>query len=88
MTAIHVPGYDIWVDPDEITKIEIFRAGKSRARIEIFLEGERKPRSFKFPDMNTGIRFYDTIWRLRRSDEDQKDEAGYRRAMRSKKGKA
>ena len=85
MTAIHVPGYEIWLDPDEITKIEIFREGKSRARIELSLKGERKQRSFKFPDMNTGIRFYDTVWRLRRSDE---DEADYPPAMRSKKEKA
>ena len=91
MTSIHVPGYEVWLDPDEITKIEIFREGKSRARMDVFVEGEEKPRSFDLPNMITATKLYDTIWRLRRRDDDDEDEqdaADSPRAMPSKEGRA
>lgn len=89
MASIHVPGYEVWLDPDEITKIEIFREGKSRARMDIFVKGEEKPRSFDLPNMITATKFYDTIWRLRRrDDEDEQDAANWPRAMPSQKGRA
>ncbi len=89
MASIHVPGFDVRLDPDEIIKIEIFREGKSRARMDIFVEGEEKPRSFDLPNMITATKLYDTIWRLRRcGDEDGEDAADFPRAMPSKKGRA
>ncbi len=89
MASIHVPGYEVWLDPDEITKIEIFREGKSRARMDVFVEGEEKPRSFDLPNMITATKLYDTIWRLRRcDDEDGQDAADYPRAMPTQKERA
>ena len=89
MTSIHVPGYEVWLDPDEITKIEIFRENKSRARMDIFVEGEEKPRSFDLPNMITATKLYDTIWRQRRcDDEDAQDAADSPRAMPSKRERA
>ena len=88
MASIHVPGYDVRLDPDEITKIEIFREGKSRARMDIFVEGEEKPKSFDLPNMTMATKLFNTIWRLRRcDDEDGEDAADYPPVIPSRKGR-
>lgn len=85
MASIQVPGYDVRLDPDEIIKIEIFREGKSRARMDIFVEGEEKPKSFDLPNMTMATKLFNAIWRLRRCDGE--DAADYPPVIPSRKGR-
>lgn len=69
MPVIQIPGSEIWLDPDEITKLEVCADGNHGTVIRIFFRHEESPRVIKFADKEQCIKFYKTVWKLRQSDD-------------------
>ncbi len=76
MTAIQLPGFEDWLDPDEITKLEISTQRNGCVLIRLFFEIEGNPTLFEFPSKKEAIEFYRTIWQLRQSIEEQMVDVG------------
>lgn len=64
MTDVRVPGYDVWLDPTAITKVEIGKADAG-VPVRIFLQNESEPRVVRFPTKQEALDFYAAVWRLK-----------------------
>lgn len=76
MTAIQLPRSEDWLDPDEITKLEISTQRNGCVLIRLFCEDEGNPTLLEFPSKKEAIEFYRTIWQLRQSIEEQIVDVG------------
>ena len=70
MVAIRVPGSDIWLDPDEITKLDIVVQKEGGILMEVFLKAKESPIQIKFKNKPGAIEFYNKIWQSRESENE------------------
>jgi hypothetical protein len=74
-----LPGTEVRLDPDRITKMEISCADSARVELRIFLSGESAHQEFEFPDKAAAVDFYRQVWLLRSEDGfiDGQNEKGH-----------
>jgi hypothetical protein len=68
MALMTLPGTEVRLDPDRITKIEICCAETARVGLRVFLSGESTHHEFEFPDKAAAVDFYRQVWLLRSDD--------------------
>ncbi len=76
MTKVKMPGLDVSVDPDEITKLEISSKKNPSVRVHVFLKGKEDPLVVRFDNKKQAITFYKIIWQQRFSDNEEFVEVG------------
>ncbi|QEX17525.1 hypothetical protein FRZ44_28250 [Hypericibacter terrae] len=65
MALTTLPGTNVRLDPDQITKIDICCADTARVEIRIFLRDNSPHHFFEFPDKAAAVDFYRAVWQLR-----------------------
>lgn len=65
VTEIQVPGYNVWIDPNSILKVEIGKESEGRTPVRIYLTYEDQPRVVEFATKHEALEFYETLWKLK-----------------------
>lgn len=65
MALTILPGTRVRLDPEQITKIDIYCADTARVEVRIFVRDETTHHYFEFPDKAAAIDFYRKVWQLR-----------------------
>ncbi len=71
MTSIKVPGSEVRLDPDKITRIEISAKNSPNAFLKISLRGRAGSTVVMFASRKEAIEFYEAIWKQRHSSAEQ-----------------
>ena len=65
MVKMQVPGYQVWVDPNAIMKIDIDNPeSKGATLVRVYLALDDEPRVFEFATRQGALEFYETLWKL------------------------
>ena len=64
-STVQIPGYDVWVDPAAIVKVDLGRTDDGQPQVKLMINNESQPRVFLFSERRQALKFYQTIWALK-----------------------
>lgn len=64
-----IPGFNVRLDPNAVTRVEISKGENEGTLVSIFLRDVSEPRVFTFPTKQESINFYGAVWQLRSEAE-------------------
>lgn len=66
-----IAGYDVWLDPDAITSVDIDKGDSKDTLVRILLQDEDEPRVHKFDTKAEALDFYKAVWKGRGETHDE-----------------